>query len=54
LDGTKLQLTSILRMSIDNTVVKKNIWRKKSEPRPSTANRQNSCQKQPKTTYGVE
>jgi len=34
--------TSILRMSMDRTVVKKNICRKKSEPRPSTANRQNS------------
>lgn len=35
-------LTSMRRMSIDSTVVKKNIWRKKSDTRPTTANRQNS------------
>lgn len=36
-------LTSIRRMSMDSTVVKKNICRKKSDTRPTTAKRQNSC-----------
>lgn len=35
-------LTSMRRMSIDRTVVKKNICRKKSDTSPTTANRQNS------------
>lgn len=35
-------LTSIRRMSIDRTVVKNSIWRKKSDTRPTTAKRQNS------------
>lgn len=35
-------LTSIRRMSIERTVVKKNICRKKSDTSPTTANRQNS------------
>lgn len=36
-------LTSMRRMSIDSTVVKKNICKKKSDTSPTTANRQNSC-----------
>lgn len=35
-------LTSMRRMSIERTVVKKNICRKKSDTSPTTANRQNS------------
>lgn len=35
-------LTSMRRISIDSTVVKKNICRKKSDTSPTTANRQNS------------
>lgn len=35
-------LTSIRRMSMERTVVKKNICRKKSDTSPTTANRQNS------------
>jgi hypothetical protein len=33
-------------MSIDKTVVKKNICRKTSDPRPKSAKKQNSCQHQ--------
>lgn len=35
-------LTSIRRISMERTVVKKNICRKKSDTSPTTANRQNS------------
>lgn len=35
--------TSMRRMSMDSTVVKKNICRKKSDTSPTTAKRQNSC-----------
>lgn len=37
-----IKLTSMRRMSMDRTVVKKNICRKKSDTRPTTAKRQNS------------
>jgi len=35
-------LNSICPMSMDKMVVKKNVWRKKSDKRPMTATRQNS------------
>lgn len=40
--GGRRGLTSIRRMSMERTVVKKNICRKKSDTSPTTANRQNS------------
>lgn len=45
-------LTSIRRMSMDSTVVKKNICRKKSDTRPTTAKRQNSCGQDTLISYG--
>ena len=39
-------------MSMDSTVVKKNICRKKSDTRPTTAKRQNSCRQDTLISYG--
>lgn len=41
-EGEGAGLTSMRRMSMERTVVKKNICRKKSDTSPTTANRQNS------------